>query len=172
MSDNEIIEDSLPLKPKRVILNIPEKEKKNYFATVNKEGIEMFSTGCQLLDCVLGGGWVLGRMSNIVGDKSSSKTLLAIEACVNFLAKYVNGQVFYLEAEAAFDLGYAEAIGMPIDSITFIDCEGDNTVEFVHEYLMNLTQETKVPTLFIVDSLDALSDRSEKEREIDKGTYA
>jgi recombination protein RecA len=160
------------IKKTRPTIAITLPEKSNYFATVNKEGIEMFSSGCQLLDCVLGGGWVLGRMSNIVGDKSSSKTLLAIEACVNFLNKYSNGQVYYLEAEAAFDLGYAEAIGMPVDSITFIDCEGDNTVEFLHEYLMDITLKVKVPTLFIVDSLDALSDRSEKEREIDKGTYA
>lgn len=40
-----------------------------------------FSTGCVLLDSALGGGWPYGRMVNVVGDKSTGKTLLAIEAC-------------------------------------------------------------------------------------------
>jgi len=102
----------------------------------------------------------------------SHNTLLAIEACSNFIRQYPNGKIYYMEAEAAFDIGYAEAIGMPIDSIEFVDCGDDNTVEFLHDYLTALTQESKIPTLFVVDSLDALSDRAEKEREIDKGTFA
>ena len=39
--------------------------------------LEFIPTGSKLLDCVLGGGWPLGRVANIVGDKSTGKTLLA-----------------------------------------------------------------------------------------------
>ena len=35
--------------------------------------IEFIRTGCTLLDCVVGGGWPLGRIVNIVGDKSTGK---------------------------------------------------------------------------------------------------
>jgi RecA/RadA recombinase len=76
-------------------------------------------TGCTLLDCVLGGGWVLGRVSNIVGDKSTGKTLLAIEACANFARTYPDGKIYYREAESAFDEGYARRLGLPADRVDF-----------------------------------------------------
>jgi len=34
--------------------------------------LEFIPSGCKLLDCVLGGGWPLSRISNIVGDKCLS----------------------------------------------------------------------------------------------------
>lgn len=151
---------------------IPEKKVGNYFTSTTKEGLDLFSSGCKLLDCVLGGGWALGRMSNIVGDKSSGKTLLAIEGCANFMQQYSDGKIMYLEAEAAFDENYAEAIGMPVESVEFIDYEDDNTVEFLFDHLSEVADEADEPTLYIVDSLDALSDRAEKSRKIDEGSYS
>ena len=146
-----------------------------YFAKVKKQGLEFISTGCTLLDCVLGGGWAVGRMSNLVGDKSSGKTLLAIEACCNFNLLYPDGRIIYLEAESAFDEEYARALGMPVDAIEFISKDlKDNTVESWFEHMQPLLvelQKSKQPCLYIVDSLDALSDRAERDRDIDKGSY-
>lgn len=146
-----------------------------YFARTKKDNIEFIHSGCFMLDCVLGGGWPLGRMSNIVGDKSTGKTLLAIEACANFHQQYPNGRIIYLEAEAAFDEDYASALGMPVEKIEFIGSDfKDYTIESWFEHLEVTIQQvykTQQPTLYIVDSLDALSDRAEKDREIDKGTY-
>lgn len=146
-----------------------------YFTQTKKENLEMFSSGCHLLDCVLGGGWPLGRMSNIVGDASTGKSLLAIEACANFHYQYPKGKIIYLEAEAAFDEDYAEALGMPVNSIDFIsDSITDHTVEAWFEQLDKTIKElskSKDPCLYVVDSLDALSDRAEKDRDIDKGTF-
>ncbi len=152
-------------------VKIPEKKKGSYF-TSDKENLALFGSGCKLLDCVLGGGWPLGRMSNIVGDKSSGKTLLAIEACANFMHKFPDGEIIYLESEAAFDADYAEAIGMPIDDVDFVDYGDDNTVEFLFEHLEKVTAEATSPVLYVVDSLDALSDRAEKKRKIDEGSYS
>lgn len=146
-----------------------------YFARTKKENLEFISSGNFLLDCVLGGGWPLGRMSNIVGDRSTGKSLLAIEACANFRQKYPKGKIIYLEAEAAFDEDYAEALGMPVDSIEFAGAKlPDYTVESWFEHLESTLEtmvKTQEPCLYIVDSLDALSDRAEKDREIDKGTF-
>ena len=50
--------------------------------------VECFSSGAVLLDLVLGHGWPIGRIINIVGDRSSGKTLLAIEACANFARRF------------------------------------------------------------------------------------
>jgi len=148
------------------------KPKNSYFTQIEKEGIDFIPSGCTLLDCVLGGGWPLGRVSNIVGDKSSGKTLLAIEGCTNFHFLYPKGNIIYYEAESAFDTDYAAALGMPVDTIDFVGTE--NTIEELYELLEDLLEDKtliKQPTFFVVDSLDGLSDRAEQKRKIDEGTY-
>jgi recombination protein RecA len=139
-----------------------------YF-TAPKTEIQFVSTGCKLLDCVLGGGYPLGRIVNLVGDKSTGKTLLAIEACANFARQY-KGKIWYNEIEAAFDKGYAGALGLPLDRVEFV--EGCFTVEDLFEHMEQiLTTHSDEPGVYIVDSLDALSDRAELGRKIDEGTY-
>jgi recombination protein RecA len=136
-------------------------------------------TGCTLLNLILGGGWPLGRISNVVGDKSTGKTLLAIEASANFALQFPEGKIYYHEAEAAFDKDYAATLGMPIEAVTFIeDVKGDtskaSTVEGLIENIQNIVaehSENENVGLYIVDSLDALSDKSEMERDADKGSY-
>ncbi len=119
-----------------------------------------------LLDCAMSGGYAVGRISNIVGDRSSGKTLLAIEACLNYHAKFPDGDIFYVESEAAFDKSYAEALGMPVDKVTFV--EDLHTVEDLFKFLLDTVADN---ALVVVDSLDALSDKSEMEMDIDQNTY-
>lgn len=139
----------------------------SYFASP-KTDIEFIKSGCTTLDLVLGGGWAEGRISNIVGDKSSGKTLIAIEASANFILKYPKGRVLYKECEAAFDPKYAAALGMPMDNVDF-----GTPLETVEDLFNDLTKavQTKKPTLYIVDSLDALSDKAEMDRDMDQGSY-
>lgn len=143
----------------------------NYFASA-KLDVSFISSGSKLLDLALGGGWAEDRISNIVGDKSTGKTLLAIEAAANFALKYPKGIIKYREAEAAFLHEYAAALGMPVQRVDF----GKSPLETVEDLFNDLdttisrTRRTQ-PTLYIVDSLDALSDRDEMEQEIDKGSY-
>lgn len=146
------------------------KETTNYFASGTEKNLKFVSTGCALLDEVLGGGYVLGRVVNLVGDKSTGKTLLAIEASANFLKRYPKGIVRYAEAEAAFDNDYAAALGLPVERVEFADTIF--TVEDFFEDLEKMLDTLKdKPCLYILDSLDALSDRAELERDIDAGTY-
>ena len=135
--------------------------------------LRFVKTGSTLLDCVLGGGYPLGRIVNIVGDKSSGKTLLAMEASANFLLQYSKGKVYYVEAEAAFDPAYASSLGIPIGKGMEI-VDSCHTVEewFAHlEKTLASHKKTNIPGLYIVDSLDALSDTAELERDLDKGSY-
>lgn len=140
----------------------------NYFTNDEKD-VEFFSSGCTGLDLALGGGWAEGRIANIVGDKSTGKTLLCIEACANFRLKYPKGKIFYREAESAFDKGYASALGMPVNSIDFGDPM--ETVEDVFEDIERVLARLKGPGLYILDSLDALTDRAELKRDLDEGSY-
>lgn len=138
----------------------------------DKPPLEFISSGCTILDCVIGGGYPLGRVVNIVGDKSSGKTLLAIEAFANFAEKYPNGSMYYHEAESAFDIEYAEALGMPVGKVQFI--EEDTIEEFFSAIseVIEVHKESKEPAIYILDSLDALSDKAEKERGIEEGSFA
>lgn len=136
----------------------------NYFVAP-KLHLRFIKSGCTRLDLVLGGGYALGRVINIVGDKAVGKTLLAIEAASNFLCDYPKGRVWYCEAEAAFDEAYAEALGMPIKKVKF---RRFDTIEDVGDDLMKCIQWSKdhnsAPGLYVIDSLDALSDRKAKTR--------
>lgn len=142
-----------------------------YFSSP-KENIDFIRSGCVLLDCVLGGGYPLGRIVNIVGDRSTGKTLLAMEAIANFFRQYPDGRCFYCEAEAAFDPEYAEALGIPFNKVSFHD--DLHTVEDLFNHLddlMTLKQGDGSPCLYIIDSLDALSDEAELERGIGDASY-
>lgn len=145
----------------------------NYF-TSDKPTLTFLSTGCTLLDCALGGGWCLGRVANVVGDRSTAKTGLAMEALINFMLAYPDGRAAYREAEAAFDIGYAEAMGLPVDRIDFGPDNHLDTVEAFSRDLDAFLDErikAKKPGIYILDSLDALSDEAEMERDLSKGSY-
>jgi recombination protein RecA len=126
---------------------------------------------------VLGGGYPLGRVVNIVGDKAVGKTLLAIEAAANFANTYPKGHIWYREAEAAFDEHYARRLGLPVGRVDFgpesLGSSWD-TVEDIFEDLercLDAADKSGAEGLYIIDSLDALSTRAELGRKIDEGTY-
>lgn len=142
--------------------------------------LRFINTGVTLLNLALTGnakqGWPLGRMSNIIGDKSSGKTLLAIEAATNFIAAPPKGmvpKVVYYESEAAFDQSYAEGLGMPVDQVDFVGGPDTNTIESFYTCIKDTCDALKKNEgcLFILDSLDGLSTSSELEQKIDAGSY-
>lgn len=142
----------------------------DYF--LSNKGLKFFSTGGVLLDCALGGGYPGGRIVNIVGDKSTGKTLLAIEACANFAMTFPKGLIKYHEAEAAFDKNYARILGMPLRRVEFE--EDIDTVEEMEHAVKDFCEQCmkkKVQGLYVIDSLDALSDKAEQKRNIEDGSY-
>jgi recombination protein RecA len=137
--------------------------------TAAPQSVKFINSGCTVLDQALGGGWAERRIINIVGDKSAGKTLLAIESIANFHQQHPKGKKFYREIESAFDKPYARRLGMPIEAVDFggpID-----TVEQFFEDLSAVTKAAKTPSLYILDSLDALSDDAEMERGLNEPTY-
>src|SRR3990167_10288547 len=132
--------------------------------------LDFVHSGAAVLDCIIGGGWPLGRIVNVVGDKSTGKTLLAIEALTNFLRQYPDGKAYYAESEAAFNQEYAQALGLPLDKIQFP--ENIDTVEQLFDDITRALKEAgDQRVLYVLDSLDALTDESEKGRDIRDGTY-
>lgn len=136
-------------------------------------------SGSTMLNLALTGhplkGWPIGRVSNVVGDKSSGKTLLAIEAASLFLENPPQGvspRVEYMEAEAAFDEEYAQKLGLDTDRVNF--SRGLDTVEQMFDKMDSIVEAikgTNQQAFCIIDSLDALSSKAEMERGMDEGTY-
>lgn len=133
-------------------------------------------TGSMMLDCVLAGtsevgGWARARIINIVGDRSTGKTLLAVEACANFAMLAPISNIRYVEAEAAFDEDYGKVVGMPpglhpIDTIRTVEEFSADLKAFCE-----LQKKNPHPCLYVLDSLDALSDSAEMERKLGDASY-
>jgi recombination protein RecA len=157
--------------PKRERLKVA---KTSYFVS-DKPDIQFVPSGCTLLDCALGGGWALSRVANIVGDKSTAKTALATEAIINFLRVYPNGKAAYRDAESAFDRAYGEAMGLPLGKVDF--GSEDNPFLTVEDFARDVNGfldgqiEDSSPGIYVLDSLDALSDEAEMKRDLSEGTY-
>jgi recombination protein RecA len=138
------------------------------------EDLVLIPSGATLLDLGLGGGWACGRVANIVGDTSTGKTLLAIEVCANFAARYGTRDIRYNETENAFSRVYGESVGLPPgiafvgdDASREVDRRGSHTVE---EFEADFDRWLKPrisrgrPCLYILDSFDALEAESELNR--------
>lgn len=125
-------------------------------------------SGSTLLNLILGGGWAQGRVANIVGDKSAGKTLLAIEAAANFARYKAPQNIAYRECENAFDQDYAHSIGLP-KKIDFND--EIRTIQDFERDLVVWLDRSSGPSLYILDSLDALSSDAEMEREEGEASY-
>ncbi len=148
---------------------------KNSYFTSAKDNLSFVSTGCAVLDCALGGGLALGRTANVVGDKSTAKTGTATEVMINFAQTFSNGKIAYRETEAAWDDGYAEAMGLPMDRVDFGD--RDNPIITVEDFYNDFDAfcDARIkdgnPGCYVLDSFDALSDEAEMARDIEKGSF-
>jgi len=57
------------------------------------------STGCGVLDGVLGGGFRFGKVSLIYGEAATGKTTLALSCAISHLRADPGGKVFYVDAD-------------------------------------------------------------------------
>lgn len=162
----------MSIKDQEGVVEMPTKKNTT---TVKKP--QFISSGSSLLNLALSGkvegGWRIGRIANIVGDKSTGKTLLAIEAityALKVLGKTTKVKAVYDETESAFDIPYAESLGMPVKEVDF---RQSTTVEDWYECLSKLLEEDSYDfMIYVLDSLDALSSKAEDETPFDKGTYS
>jgi recombination protein RecA len=162
---------------KRVRAEQPKEEDEaevNSYFTSDKENLLFTSTGCTLLNCVIGGGYAQGRMVNIIGDKSTAKTGLSTEALINFKLTFPDGHAAYRETEGAYDEAYSEAMGLPVDQIDFGPEDPIDTVEkFDKDFraFIEKCMKDDVPGIYVLDSFDSLSDEAEMKADLSDGSY-
>lgn len=151
-----------------------------YKPVKKKPPVEFISTGSIILNLAASqkgkdGGWPRGRISNIVGDSSSGKTLLALEAAAwSFynIAEYPSrifpsvekAIIVYDNIEGVMDFPVEEMYGASfvkgVDWIHSKTCE-----KFGREYQGRISKLKKGEfLLYIVDSIDALMPDAAMER--------
>jgi len=87
------------------------------------------------------------------------------------LKQYPDGKAAYRETEAAFDPGYAKAMGFPINKVLMLDDRLPTVEAFERDIKRYIEKLNGQPGMYVLDSLDALSDEAELKLEPGKGTY-
>lgn len=143
-------------------------------------------TGSTVLDKTIGGGIPAGKIINIIGDKSTGKTLIASETIAQSRKLFKDRLVWkYRDIEAGFSFDTMDMYGFEMipeeeedstpNSIEEFDCDFHDAIESLHKDQI---------LIYVLDCLDALTSDAEMERgderrkaikegkKYDKGTYA
>src|SRR3954453_17064304 len=122
------------------------------------EPMSVIPSGSMALDHALGiGGYPRGRIVEIFGPESSGKTTLTLHAIAE--AQRNNGIAAFIDAEHAFDVTYARAIG--VDTERLLVSQPD-TGEQALEIAEILTRSGAVD-IVVIDSVAALVPKAEIE---------
>ena len=78
---------------------------------------EWLSTGCVALDVIMGGGLPVGRVTEIYGDTSTGKSLIAAQVAA--LAQEDGHIVVMVDTETAVSLPIMEAVGVDISNMLY-----------------------------------------------------
>ena len=123
--------------------------------------VEAISTGSLALDLALGiGGLPKGRIVEIYGPESSGKTTLALHVLAQ--AQKAGGEVAFIDAEHALDIGYARALGGNVEDMLVSQ---PDTGEQALEITEALVRSGAIDVI-VVDSVAALVPRAEIEGEM------
>ena len=123
--------------------------------------VEAISTGSFGLDLALGvGGLPKGRVIEIYGPESSGKTTLTLHAIAE--SQKAGGIAAFIDAEHAFDRGYAAKLGVDIENL--IISQPDNGEQAL-EIADNLIRSGAID-IVVIDSVAALTPKSEIEGEM------
>jgi len=130
---------------------------------------QVISTGIDVVDAILGGGFAVGGLNIIVGQPGSGKTMLAIKTLGEGQKQY-NGQLLgsFLDSEEATTSLRLSNLGVKYPKIKPYT---DITIEKVFKFLEGLSvfkkekKITETPSVVIWDSI--ANTLSQKERETD-----
>lgn len=145
------------------------KEDEKYFISSGSHNLNLALTGD------INKGYCRGRIVQIKGQYSTSKSILADEAMnsVYYLEHKLKGKkvkIVHCDAEMAVDKQFMNEMGVPVD---FIEFHEPDTIEEFHDIFLNTLAESEDYdlVLIVLDTLDALTDKKE-EAEISKALKA
>lgn len=123
--------------------------------------IDVISTGSIGLDAALGiGGLPRGRVVEIYGPESSGKTTIAIHVIAE--AQKKGGMCAIIDAEHAFDVTYAQKLGVDIDNLLISQPDyGEQALEIADRLILSGALD-----VVVIDSVAALVPKAELEGEM------
>ena len=127
--------------------------------------IEVIPTGALAIDLALGvGGVPRGRVIEIFVPESSGKTTLMLHVIVN--AQKAGGLAAFIDAEHAFDPGYAKKLGVNLDDLLVSQPDSGEEALTICETLAR----SNALDVIVVDSVAALVPKAELEGEMGMAT--
>lgn len=137
-------------------------------AVVRRENVkstyDVIPTGSLSLDLALRtGGWVEGRIHEIIGVEGVGKTTRVIESMVEAQRKYPDKAVAYIDMEQTFDYPWAEELGLKTDDDHWLHVFPDDS-----EDVSDVLRETVATGLFsvvVVDSIGGMESKQAFEKE-------
>ncbi|HEX6181519.1 MAG TPA: recombinase RecA [Chitinophagaceae bacterium] len=126
-----------------------------------EQQMEIISTGSIGLDVALGiGGLPRGRIIEIYGPESSGKTTIAIHVIAESQKK--GGMCAIIDAEHAFDSGYAQKLGVDVDNLLISQPDyGEQALEIADRLILSGALD-----VVVIDSVAALVPKGELEGEM------
>jgi recombination protein RecA len=123
--------------------------------------IDVISTGSIGLDAALGiGGLPRGRVTEIYGPESSGKTTVAIHVIAE--AQKKGGICAIIDAEHAFDVTYAQKLGVNVESLLISQPDyGEQALEIADRLILSGALD-----VVVIDSVAALVPKGELEGEM------
>ena len=144
---------------KKVLGEIKNKVADDIIVDFNDEKNRTFDTLCSwgslLVDQVA--PLVRGRIIEVYGPESSGKSSLSIAACANVINN--GGIAVYIDAECAFNVGFAEAFGLNLQNPNFVLIQ-PGTEEDACATMIKLVNSGGVD-LVVLDSTSALTPKCE-----------
>ncbi|MBP6562063.1 MAG: recombinase RecA [Neisseriaceae bacterium] len=122
------------------------------------ENLQVISTGSLGLDLALGvGGLPRGRVVEIYGPESSGKTTMCLEAIAQ--AQKSGGVCAFIDAENAFDPGYARKLGVIVENLLVSQPDtGEQALE-----ICDMLVRSGGIDMVVIDSVAALVPKAEIE---------
>src|SRR5690554_1688636 len=125
------------------------------------QDIPAISTGSLGLDMALGvGGIPRGRVIEIYGPESSGKTTLSMHCIAE--AQKAGGMAAFIDAEHAFDKGYAEKLGIDTENLLISQPDNGEQALEIAEHLIR----SGAIDIIVIDSVAALVPKGELEGEM------
>jgi recombination protein RecA len=142
----------------------------------------LISTGSTVLNCALSdnplGGYCTGKLSNLIGDSNSGKTLLALTMLADAAENDVfnNYKLIYDDAEQALEFNLEYLFGEKIANRIITDTISDTIYDWYSSIYRLLKKEESF--IYVLDSLDSLTSLEEQKRaekivdgKLEKGSY-
>ena len=140
---------------------------------LNKE--RLVPTGSTLLNLALSddpyGGFYLGTIVNIVGDKSAGKSFLlwTTFAESTYDKRFDDHDLIYDEPESSLEFDLHKLFGSAVEERVILDILSGSVEDFHDNVLAKANG--KNPFIYGLDSLDMICPEDEIDRDIRKGTY-